>query len=112
MVSSLVVGDALVVALLHGLHHVGALLALTLHEQVVSLFHTLPALVAVHGIEAAHDAGNMCVVLGTYVAHLLDESLTALRIGVATVHEAVDEGLVFQSVGLTHLDEFEQMVEA
>ena len=101
----------LVIALLHGSHHVAALLTLTLDEQVVSLLDTLPALVTVHGIETTHNAGDGSVILGTYLADLLDEALTALGVRVTTIHETVYECLVLQTIVLTHLDEFEEMVQ-
>ena len=104
------VGDTLVIALLHGLHHIGGLLAGAVDNEVVALLHTLPALVAVHGVEAAHDAGNGGIVLGADIRHLLDEALAALWVGVATVHKAVHEGLVLQPIVPAHLDELEQMV--
>ena len=88
------VGHALVIAFLHGLHHVCSLMSLAADEQVVSYLDTFPALVAVHGIEAAHDAGyGSARHLGTLVGHLLDESLATLGVRVATVHEAVDIGM-------------------
>ena len=97
------VGDTLVIALLHGLHHVGGLLACAVDKKVIAFFHALPTLVAVHGIEATHDAGNGSVVLGAYVGHLLNEALATLRVGVAAVHEAVYESLVLQPVVTAYL---------
>ena len=67
---------AVVIALLHCLHHVVSLLALALYEQVVSLLNALPALVAVHCVETTDDAGDVCAVLVAALLHLLDESLT------------------------------------
>ncbi len=49
------VGHAVIVALLHGLYHIGSLLAHAVDDQVVAFLHALPALVAVHGVETAHD---------------------------------------------------------
>ena len=46
-----------------------------------------------------------------YALKLFDESLSALRVSVAAVHEAVYESLVFQSVGLADFNEFEKVVE-
>ena len=46
----------------------------------------------------------------TYLAELLDESCTALGVGVTAVHETVDVGLG-QPVGLANLNELEEMVE-
>ena len=105
------VGYALVVALLHSLYHVGSLFAFVVNQQVVSLFHAVPAFVAVHGVEASYDVCYVCVVLFAALLHLLDEALTALGVGVATVHEAVYEELVFQSILFTYLDKLEQVAE-
>ena len=68
--------------------------------------------VGVHGVEAAHDAGDGGIVGGTDVADLLDEALARAGVGVATVHVAVYEDLVLQTVGLADFDELEQVVEA
>ena len=73
---------------------------------------SLPALVAVHGVEAANNRGDGGVVVGANLRHLLDEALTRAGVGVAAVHEAMHERLVLQSIGLADLDEFEQVVEA
>ena len=104
------VGYALVVALLHCLHHVVRLLALALNEQVVSLLDALPTLVAVHCIEAAYDACDVRTVLVAALLNLLDEALARLRVGVAAVHEAVYVYVV-QAVLLANLDELEEVVE-
>ena len=105
------IGYALVVALLHGLHHVGSLLTSTIHNQVVTLLYALPALIAVHSIETTYDTCDGCIVLSTYLRYLLDETLTALRVGVTTVHIAMYKHLVLQTVGLTNLDELEEVIE-
>ena len=104
------VGHAVGVALLHGLNHVGGFLALALDEQVVSLFHAVPSLVAVHGVEAADDAGDVSAVGCAGVSNLLDKSGSALGVGVATVHEAVYEGLV-QAILLGDFNQLEEVVE-
>ncbi len=105
------VGSALVVALLHGLYHVGSLLASAVDEQVVCLLDAVPALVAVHGVEAADDAGDVGVVGSALCGDLLDEALAGLRVGVAAVHEAVYEELLRETVLLAYLDEAEEVVE-
>ena len=106
------VRHTVIVRLLHGGNHVGRLLAFALDQQVVGFLDTLPALVAVHSIEAAHDAGDGCVVLGADVSNLLDEALARLGVGVAAIHETMYERLVLQSVVLAYLNEFEKVVEA
>ena len=87
-----------------------SLFALTLHEQVVGLFHTFPALVAVHGIEPSHDRGDGSIIGLAHLSELTDEAYTALRVGIASVHETVYEGIL-QSVFLADFHEAEEMIE-
>ena len=49
------VSYTLFVALLHGLHHICALLTNTVHNQVITFLHALPTLIAVHGVETTYD---------------------------------------------------------
>ena len=100
------VGHALSVRLLNGLHHVAGLLALAIYEQVIGYLHALPALVAVHSVVATDDRGNLGIVLH----ELADESSTALRVGVASVHEAVHVSVV-DAILTGDVDEFEEVVE-
>ncbi len=87
------------------------MLAFAGDEQVVGNLHTFPALVAVHGVEATDDAGNLGVAcLVALVDELPDEADAALGVGVATVHEAMHEG-VLHAVFLANLDELEEVVE-
>ena len=106
------VSHAVVVALLHGFHHVGGILAFALHEEVVSHLHTFPTLVAVHGVESSDDAGDVCALTLAVCLEVGDESLTALGVGVAAVHEAVNEGTVFHTVFLGNVHKAEDVVEA
>ena len=87
------VGDILVVALLHGLHHIGGLLALAFYQEVVGHFHAVPALVAVHGVVAAHNRGDCAGRLVAMGLELFYEAFARTGIGVAAVHEAVDVDL-------------------
>ena len=105
------VSHTLVVAFLHGLYHVGSLLTCTFDNEVITLLDAFPALVAVHGIEAAHDAGDGSVVVGTYLGYLLDEALTALGVGVTTIHETMYKRLVLQTVVTANLDELEEVIQ-
>ena len=105
------VGDAFVVAFLHGLEEVFGLFAFGADEQVVGYLDAFPAFVAVHGVEAAYDAGDVGIAgFLTFLQHLSDEALAALGVGVAAVHEAVHEG-VLHAVLLADFDEFEEVVE-
>ena len=106
------IGHALIIALLHGLHHVGSLLTLAFYDEVVCFLHTLPTLITVHGIETTDDAGDMGIILLAAGRNLLDESLTTFGVCVTTIHVAVYEQLVLQTVCLTNLNEFEEVVEA
>ena len=105
------VGHALIVTFLHSLHHVGSLLALCTHEQIVGNLHSLPALIAVHGVETAYHTGDSCTEhLCAVVCHLLDKVLAALGVGIAAVHEAVYIG-VLNAVSLADVEQCEQVVK-
>ena len=100
-----------VVATLHGGYHVGLFAALAVDELVVSDLDTLPAFVAVHGIETSDDGSDMRTGLVAHFLEVGDEALTATRVGVTAVHEAVDEGAVGYAVFLGDLHEFEEVIE-
>ena len=99
-----------VIRFLHSLHHVGSLLAFSFDEQIVGFLDAFPTLVAVHCIETADDGCDGTARLLAVCRQLFDETLTALRICVAAIHEAVDEGLL-DAIFLRDVAEFEQMVE-
>ena len=94
---------------MHHRHRVGRLYALAVHHGVIRLYHTLPAVVTVHGIIAAAyrrylpqpDPGQLILQL-----------LYILRPGgrryVTPVHEAVDKHL-FHAVLFGHLQKPEQV---
>ncbi len=106
------IGHTIVIALLHGGHHICCLLALAGDEKVVGHLHALPALVAIHGVEATHDVGDVGIAgLGTLLGELLYETLAALGVGVTTVHETVDVCVV-HAILLADLHQFEQVVQA
>ena len=100
-----------VVAALNAFHHVGHLASLALNELVVSHLNAVPTLVTVHSIETADDAGNMCACRFAMLDEVGDESLAALRVGVTTVHEAVNISLVGDAVFACDVNEFEEVVE-
>ena len=104
------VGHALVVAFLHSLNHISRLLALALNEQVVSFLNALPTLVAVHCIETAYDACDVCTIVRAALLYLLDEALARLRVGITAVHEAMYI-YVLQTILLADFDELEEVVE-
>ena len=105
------VGDAVGIGEFHGLHHILGLEALAADEQVVGYLHALPALVAVHGVEAADDAGDVCAGLIAFLLQLADEAHAGVRVGVAAVHEAVHVGLA-NLILFGNLAEFVEVVEA
>ena len=101
-----------VVASLHGLYHVGALPALALDELVVGHLDAVPALVAVHGIESAYDAGyGSCAYLVDVLLQVGDEALARLRVGVASVHEAVYVAVLY-AILLGYVYQFQDVAEA
>ena len=100
----------LIIAFLHCLHHIVSLLTLTLNEQVVCFLHTVPALVTVHSIETTYDACDVCTVLVAASLHLLDEALTALRVCITAIHEAVNVCLL-QTIFLTNLNQLEEVIQ-
>ena len=102
----------LFIALLHGLNHIGALLTNTIHNQVVTFLHALPALIAVHRIETTYDTGDSGIVGSTNISNLLDETNTRVWISVTTIHITMYKHLILQTVSLTDLDELEEVVEA
>ena len=86
------------------------MLSLALNEQVISFLYTFPTLVAVHCIETSHDAGDGCAVVITHVLKLLNEANATLRVGVTTIHEAVNKHFL-QTILLTYLNEFVKVIE-
>ena len=105
------VRHALVVAFLHSLHHIGGLFALSFNEKIVRFFHTIPAFVAIHGVETTDNAGDVGVILIAASLYPLDETLTATRVGVASIHETVNKHLIFETIFLTDFNKLEQMIE-
>ena len=104
------VGHAGIVRALHSLDHVGRSLALALDQKVVGDLDALPAPVAVHGIVTSYDRGDTAGRRGHVALQRLDEALAAARIGIATVHEAVYEGVV-DTVVRRYVAQLEQMIE-
>ncbi len=83
------IGHAFVIRLLHGLHHVVALAALSVHKLVVGKFNAVPALITVHSIIATGDCGNHASALGKVAFHILNKAFATLRVGVTAIHKAV-----------------------
>ena len=83
------IGHFFGITLMHCLHHVRCFLAHTTYQQVVSLFHSIPSLVAIHGIKAPYDTGNVCIVRLTNMLQSLNKANSTLRVCVASVHETM-----------------------
>ena len=104
------VGHVGVVGLLHGGDHVRRRLADTVHELIVGHLHTLPALVAIHRIVTADDRRDDARRLRRMALQRLNETLAAVRVGIAAVHEAVYIGML-DAVGLGDVAEFVEVVD-
>ena len=104
------ISNTIVIRRLHSGNHVGALLAHAINKLVVSHLHTLPALIAVHGVVATDDRCNLTSRRCHMLLQRLDKALTATWVGVATIHEAVHKG-VLDGVVLSDVAELEEVVE-
>ena len=107
------VGHILVVRIFHALHGIGILaaFALTVNHGVVCLQNPLPAAVAIHGVVASADAGDLAgVVFACCLLQLLKISSTVGRESVAAVHEGVDENTIsIQAILFCHLQQSMKM---
>ena len=79
-------------------------------QQVVRFLDAVPALVAVHGVETAADRGDAAGGFGHLLLQFGDEALAAARVGVAAVHEGVNEDLV-EPLLRSHAEELIHVVE-
>ena len=101
------VGDSLVVRIFHSLHGIGTLAAFRVgkHHRVVGLGDALPAPVAIHGVVAAVDGGDLAaVVLAHLLLQLFEVSCAVGGQSVAAVHKGMHENAI-QSVLLRHLQQ-------
>ena len=106
------VGDAAVVRVLHALHRIGiaATLGVAEDHRVESFLLALPLLVAIHGIVAAADGGDLAdAVLAHLLLQLLDVARAVGGQRVAAVHEAVHEHAL-HAVLLGHAQERVEVV--
>ena len=85
------VGDSLVVGFLYGLCHVGGRFALAVDHEVVRLTNAIPAFVTVHSIVTTDNGSNASGGVLKVLLRFTNESESALRVGVTSVHEAVEE---------------------
>ena len=84
---------------------IGGLIAFTHDHRTVGFFDTIPAIVAIHGIVAAHDRGNLADSdLLELCFQFLGKTFGRIRRDIAAVKEAVDID-IFQSLALGQLDQ-------
>src|SRR5574344_25015 len=67
----------------------GEFRALALDEHIIRFFDTRPAFVSVHCIETAADCSNLACGRCHLLLELLHESKSAVRVGIASVHETM-----------------------
>ena len=84
------VGHAVVVGFKNARHQVGRFLTYPVYELVVSRPYTFPTFIPVHGIITAYHRGNFHVRAVNMALKRTDETLAAVRVGIASVHEAVN----------------------
>ena len=84
------VGNARIVARLHGMYGVGIVVTLAVYHGGICLFYPLKAVVPVHGVIASHYGGYFThTYLGYLLLVFLNEPLAAFGRNVTAVHEAV-----------------------
>ena len=104
------VGDAVGIAALDALFPVAGLLALAVDKGGVGFLLAVPVLVAVHGVVAAGDGGDLADADGVQlVLDVLQEALAVVGVGVAAVHDGMDVH-VFGAQGLGHIQQAEQVL--
>src|SRR5260370_4333099 len=106
------VGDVLLVAAPEGGDRiVRASFRFAVDDGAIGEFDALPAIVAVHGVIAADQGGNLPdAEFTTFLLELAHEIAAAARRRVAAVHEAVDEN-VFHLLLLGHFEQREEMMD-
>ena len=96
---------AVFIALGHGIHGVGILHALTVDHGVVGHLQPLPAFVAVHGVVAAHDGGDLAHADLVALFHALGYKVLAAGGGhIPAVQKGVDIDPL-QALVLGHLQQ-------
>ena len=104
------VGYIGIIRFLHGLHHIIRFTTDTVYQKVIGFFHPLPTFVTVHRIISSDNRGYLSGRFSAMSLQLLDKSFTAARIGVTTVHEAVDKR-IFQTIFFGDVAQLEQMIQ-
>ena len=104
------IGDAGVIRCLHRRNRIGIVLTLAVNHSGICLFHTLKAVVAVHGVVSALDGCDLADAgLIQLRLQFLDILKTRGRRNVTAVHEAMDIDL-FQTVLLCQIDQAEDVL--
>ena len=104
------VGNTCIVTCLNGIGHRCGLFALAANQQVVSELDAVPVLVAVHCIVATHNRHHLAGAFGAVLFNFSHIALAALRVGVATIHKAVDKH-VFEFVALGNVAKCKDVVK-
>src|SRR5271154_1741951 len=82
-----------------------------MNDCAVGFFDALPAIVAVHGVVAAADGGDLAhAELAHLLLELAEEIYSAVGGSVAPVHKAVDENIL-DFIFARHLEEREEMID-
>ena len=79
-------------------------------QEVISFLDPVPSLVAVHGVEPSAYAGHLAAAFLHVVFKFFYEALSAARIGIPSVHEAVHEN-PFQTALLCGIKKTEKMFQ-
>ena len=100
------VGNALVIGLLDGTHHIVALLAHASRKHVIGHLDAIPVVITVHRIIAANNGGHCTSALLAVLSDSCYKALAALGVGVTTIHETVNkhtlQGILLGDVAQGH----------
>ena len=84
-------------------------LTLTVYHKIVSHFHAVPSLVAVHSVETANYRSNLACRFCHMSLKLLYKAFSALRVGITAIHEAVYVNFV-KTVLFSHIQECKKLL--
>ena len=105
------IGHTCIIRCLHSSDHIGSVLTYAINKLVVSNLHTLPTFVTVHSVVATNNRGNLTTGNCQVVGELLDKALTTLRVGITTIHKAVNKRAVSNAKLLCQVAELKEVVE-
>ena len=101
------VGDAFGIGSLDGSNGIGILDALALDQCVIGQLDAVPAVVAVHGVETAHDCGDLAGLALDVGGQLTDKVGTRHGRNVAAIQEAMD--IALDTGSLAHINQCKQV---